>query len=67
MLVKMRSVFAGPQRTAGPGDVIEVPDDQAGELIDGGYAEAVDADGNPAPRPETATAKGKGSRTAEKG
>lgn len=41
MNVRMKTIVAGPDFTAGPGQVINVPTEQAQALIDGGYAEAV--------------------------
>lgn len=38
MLVKMISRFAGENGTANPGELIEVPEKQANELISGGFA-----------------------------
>ena len=42
--VRMRTILAGPGRSAARGQVIDVPADEAARLVLGGYAEAVDAD-----------------------
>lgn len=41
MKVRMKSILAGPQRTAVPGQVIDVDDAHAADLIAGGYADDV--------------------------
>ena len=42
MKIKMRTILAGPMGNMQPGQVVDVPDDTARTLIDGGFAEAVD-------------------------
>jgi len=37
--VKLKTIYAGPRGNCGPGCVIELPDDEAKGLVDGGYAE----------------------------
>lgn len=39
----MKTILAGPDRTADVGQVVELGDGQADELVEGGYAEAVAA------------------------
>lgn len=46
MKIRLKTIMAGPGGAAGPGDVVDVPDDEASALIEGGYATAVD---EPAP------------------
>lgn len=45
----MRTYYAGPSGSAGPGGALTVSDEEGAALIAGNYAEAV-------PEPETATA-----------
>ncbi|MFM2345357.1 MAG: hypothetical protein RL654_110 [Pseudomonadota bacterium] len=42
MKIRLKTIMAGPGGSAGPGDVVDVPDDEAAALIEGGYASAVD-------------------------
>ena len=42
MKIRLKTIMAGPGGSAGPGDVVDVPDDEASALIEGGYATAVD-------------------------
>ena len=53
MQVILKATYAGPRGTAGPGSKMELPDDEAKALIDGGYAEEV----KPAPKPKAAEVK----------
>ena len=53
MRVKMISIAAGPDYAGNPGAVIDVPEDHAAAMIEGGHAVAVDP---PAPPPEPAAA-----------
>jgi len=50
MRVRVKTIYAGPHGSAGPGDEIDLPDEQAQALIDDGNAVSV------TPKPETATA-----------
>ena len=50
MKVKLLSQYCGPRGSFAPGHVIDVPVEEAGPLIEGGYAE--DAE----PQPKTAIA-----------
>ncbi len=43
MKVRMRTQYAGPSGTCGPGKIIDLPQKEARELIKGKYAEAVNA------------------------
>jgi hypothetical protein len=38
MLITMRTTYAGPRGNGRPGDVLNLPDEEAQQLIDGGYA-----------------------------
>ena len=49
MKIRLKTIMAGPGGSAGPGDVVDVPDDEASALIEGGYATAVD---EPTPAPK---------------
>lgn len=40
MRVKLRTMYSGPRGNCGAGCVIDLPDNEAQGLIDGGYAEA---------------------------
>lgn len=51
--VRLKSIYATPEKSAWPGDVIEVPAEEAKQLIDGRYAEEVEAE-----TPVTAVATG---------
>ena len=42
--VRMKTILAGPGRSAARGDVLDVSADEAAQLVVGGYAEAVDAE-----------------------
>ena len=42
--VRMKTILAGPGRSAARGDTIDVPADEAAQLVVGGYADAVDAE-----------------------
>lgn len=53
MKVKLRTIYASPQRIAFPGTIIDVPDGEAEALVDGNYAELVD-DHTPENRETTA-------------
>ncbi len=44
MRIEMKTLYAGPDRTISPGQVVDLPDDEARELIDGGYAVQVGDD-----------------------
>ena len=70
MQVKMRTGYASPAGTCGPGQVIDVPDEEAEALINGGYAEAVGGCTPPvieqAPEPEVATVEPKIERAVRK-
>ena len=50
MQVRLRTVLAGPLGSGHPGDVIDVSDVQAMELVTGGYAESLDRSARPAAR-----------------
>ncbi len=39
MKIKLRTAYASPKRTADAGSVIELPEDEARELVKEGYAE----------------------------
>jgi len=41
--IRMRSLYASPRGVCQPGQVIELPVDEAKALVDGGYAEDVKA------------------------
>jgi hypothetical protein len=43
MRVKLRTTYASPLGAWGPGSVIDLPDPQGRDLIEGGYAVAVKA------------------------
>jgi len=43
MQIKMRTLYAGPRGTYSPGAIIDMNEADAKPLIDGGYAERVDA------------------------
>lgn len=43
MRVKLRVLYCGPKRIAQPGEEIDVPDEEAKQLIDGKYATPVGA------------------------
>ena len=47
--------MAGPTGTAGPGQVVTVPDEEADQLVEGGYASHVDGQ---KPAPEKPVAEG---------
>lgn len=54
MRLRMRTTAAGPHFSARSGQVVEVSDDLAEQLVDGGYAELVGdppAAATPAPAP----------------
>ena len=42
MKIKMKTAMAGPDGTASPGDIIDIPKSQAYAFIEGGYAEQVE-------------------------
>lgn len=42
MKVKLRTIYASPERTAQPGQVIDVSPDEGAELVKGGYASPVE-------------------------
>lgn len=41
--IKMLTTIASPSVTGGPGSILLVPNEQADELIEGGYAELVES------------------------
>ena len=47
MKVKLYTTMAGPDGTHMAGSVVDMGDEQAQALIDGGYAVEVDAEGKP--------------------
>ena len=49
MRIVLRTRYAGPRGTAGPGSPMDLPDDEAKALIDGGYAVPAD---KPKPKAE---------------
>ena len=53
MRIRMKTILAGPSFTTVPGQVIDVPDEQAQALCDGRFAEAVETDPTVAPAPES--------------
>jgi hypothetical protein len=55
--VRMKTTLAGPGRAASPGQIIDVPADEAQQLVGGGYAEAVTEAGEIEPAVETADDK----------
>lgn len=63
MRVKMLSTYAGPAGSCAPGKTIDLPDDQAKGLIDGGYAEAVG--GEVAEKPKRGRPAGSRTKKAE--
>jgi len=55
MRIRMKTIVSGPHLTAVPGQVIDVPDDQGRDLVEGHYAEAMpEAQVDPAPAPAQA-------------
>lgn len=58
MLIQLFSSYASANGVHKPGDVIDVPDDEASQLIDGGYAVGVKEveTATASVKPETATA-----------
>jgi len=40
--IKLRTTYASPKGAYGPGSVIDLPDAQARDLVEGGYATAID-------------------------
>ena len=65
MLVKLRTNFAGPTIAAGAGQVIDLPDAAAYDLIERGYASQVDAPLSPADQAPAETATLKAPETTE--
>lgn len=51
MRVLMRTQYAGPSGSAAPGGIIDLSEAEAGGLIAGGYAEAVETALAPIPAP----------------
>jgi len=49
--VKLRSLYASPEQIARAGDVIDVPDEVAKNLVAGNYAEIVEEESPELPRP----------------
>lgn len=41
MRVKLRTIMAGPNGVSQPGDIVDLPKEDAQRLIDGGQADAV--------------------------
>lgn len=62
MWVKLKTLMAGPEGVRQPGAVVEIPDEQAQQLIDSHQAEKVAA---PAPTPNPSP-KGRGEKDKEK-
>ena len=48
MKVRMRTTYAGPRGTAGPGKIIDLPDQEAMGLLKSGYAVPAPAERAPA-------------------
>lgn len=73
MKIKLRTTYAGPAGTHASGSIVDMPDDEAKGLIDGGYAAQVgDApeappapSAEPEPEPEVETAAVEVVETAE--
>jgi len=42
MRIRMKSRLAGPDRVAGPGDIIDISPSAAESLVAGGYADRID-------------------------
>ncbi len=57
MRVRLKTIMAGPGGTFKAGSIIALPSDQARELIEGGFAEAVPGKGLLPADVETATAE----------
>ena len=55
MRIRMRTTMAGPGGNAGPGDVIDRPKAEAYALIEGGFAEQIEAAPTTQEEVETAT------------
>lgn len=43
MQIRMKSIAAGPEWSAQPGQSIDLPEAEARQLVEGGYAEDLDA------------------------
>lgn len=54
MKIRLLTILAGPNGNHSPGDVLDLPAKEARELVDGGYAVAIEA-ATPAKRRQTAT------------
>lgn len=66
MKLRMLSQYAGPHGSFKPGDVADFDKDEAKQLIDGGYAEDVDAEEKRLERAEKAVEKAAKKTTAKK-
>lgn len=51
MKIRMKTRSAGPDGIHSVGDIIDIPDKQAKQLVDGGYAEAMEPIAEPKPEP----------------
>ena len=66
MRIRMLSIAAGPGFSASPGDVVDLPNAQAAELIRSGYADKCAAE-MAAPEIETESVTGPENASAHKG
>ncbi len=55
--IMMKTLVAGPEGSYSPGQTVALPDDEAKELVDGGYAQYVKPGAAKEVKKETATAE----------